>query len=339
MYNYAKFMKIAQEMVAGGEYPTVQSELNSSIPGQGPNNLMLQGGEGENSQQNSFGMPQINNNHPVQKQGSDPDDVISILNQLSEASPQDAEAQKQSIIDLATQVSTPAYTEKLKQISLAIDANNDPRRQTINLQTDEKDPTAQQLAKQLAERITSDMEQKDTQSANTANTFNLQKYVTAAKDNKPADEKEKKKTRGNPFRVLMGQVGKLLDHGMGKKDIVKYILRQKHWQEKQISDAVNIVKDYNRKKKTTPKEAGVSFNLARYAALTGEDKWLAPEWEKRSTAELIGRAGWLESLQDFNKDEEHNEGRKAADTAGASSELKAIKNELKQRGFDDSELL
>jgi hypothetical protein len=58
----------------------------------------------------------------------------------------------------------------------------------------------------------------------------------------------KKKTRGNPFKVLMGKVGKLLDHGLTKNKIVKYMSKEKYWDKEIIEKAVDIVKDYNRKK-------------------------------------------------------------------------------------------
>ena len=62
--------------------------------------------------------------------------------------------------------------------------------------------------------------------------------------------KKKKKTRGNPFRVLMGKVGKLLDHGIEKNDIVRYLAKLKFWNKETIERAVDIVRDYNKKKKS-----------------------------------------------------------------------------------------
>ena len=41
----------------------------------------------------------------------------------------------------------------------------------------------------------------------------------------------------------MGKVGKLLDHGVEKNDIVRYIAKLKYWNKETIERAVDIVKD------------------------------------------------------------------------------------------------
>jgi signal recognition particle subunit SEC65 len=50
------------------------------------------------------------------------------------------------------------------------------------------------------------------------------------------------------------------------------------------------------------------------------------------------RAVYLTSLQEFDKDTQHNEGRKAASKKGVANQLKDIKQALEDRGFDKDEL-
>jgi hypothetical protein len=42
-------------------------------------------------------------------------------------------------------------------------------------------------------------------------------------------------------------VGKLLDHGVEKNDIVRYISKLKYWNKETIERAIDIVKEYNKK--------------------------------------------------------------------------------------------
>ena len=94
--------------------------------------------------------------------------------------------------------------------------------------------TGPQLAKELASRI----RQMDSKETKSSKVFNFAKY--AAAKGKAREEKTKKKTRGNPFRVLMGQVGKMLDHGISKKDIIRYIGKKNMWNDETIGKAVDV---------------------------------------------------------------------------------------------------
>jgi hypothetical protein len=115
----------------------------------------------------------------------------------------------------------------------------DPRKRTKDPNTGEYDPTAQELARRLADKVKIMNEPSSSKTSHLV-TFNWRE----AQARKP-----KKKTRGNPFRVLMGKVGKLLDHGMEKRDITRYLLKQNIWNEETIERAIDIVRDYNKKKR------------------------------------------------------------------------------------------
>jgi hypothetical protein len=150
-------------------------------------------------------------------------------------------------------------------------------------------------------------------------------------NNREAQVKKKKKTRGNPFRVLMGKVGKLLDHGIEKKDIVRYLAKQKFWGNETIERAVDIVRDYNKKKKQDSEDdkevkeekKDKKASTEVYVKTAGLDYDAKTDWEKRSTAELIMNAYYLDGvLEDKN----------SASKEDASAELKKIKTELKKRG-------
>ena len=351
----------------------------------------------------------------------DPDALLDVLDDLSRANPNEVEKFQAPIEQNFDQSQNPHIKQRLQSILNALHMTNDPMRQTTDPSTGKKDPTAGELAASLAEEIENMTEQTQTAQAGAYNY-----YRSAAK--------KKKKTRGNPFRVLMGQVGKLLDHGMEKRDIVRYLDNKGMFNKETIEKAVDIVRDYNKKirrddhknkalqketeedinerlssvtKETHPsiaeidnteesltmskdqKKASVkpynvynklaqnfkleidaedeapkkaeettddviesldkaedakykkSFvynhaeRLAEKAAKTVYDS--KPNFELRSTSELMARASWLTSLQNFTGDS-HSEGRTAADTKGAAAELKSIKAALKKRGYDSQEI-
>ena len=200
-------------------------------------------------------------------------------------------------------------------------------------------PTGPQLAKDLLSRIE---KMKETVSLNKV--FNMARF-SAAKKNRAREEKDKKKTRGNPFRVLMGQVGKMLDHGIGKKDIVRYIAKKNMWNEETIGKAVDVVSDYSKKtrskeKKFQDKKSNVNEASIRLSAIDATTSIydVAPDFTKRSTAEMMARASWLNDLLNYNEKTPQGDMRKAANKDGVSAELKKIREALKARGFEINEL-
>ena len=101
--------------------------------------------------------------------------------------------------------------------------------------------------------------------------------------------KKKKKTRGNPFRVLMGKVQKLLDHGLSKNQIKRYLRRQRYWSDSIIEKAVDVVKAYSRKNK---KEA-VNQMKRIITSEKAEIEMYKLSYEVQSNTELFMRLAFL----------------------------------------------
>ena len=207
--------------------------------------------------------------------------------------------------------------------------------------TGKQDPKASELATNLLEKIKPLIEAKRMYNHRIAQTV----------------QKKKKKTRGNPFRVLMGKVGKLLDHGIEKTDIVRYLAKLKYWNGETIERAVDIVRDYNKKKKSkdtntksTSKKEVVkdviedtknhkesSYNSNIKVAALDYDK--APDFTKRSTPELIMRVCYLLDVVEDNKSTmQVKDMDKNVDKKSAKSQLKDIRTALEKRGFDKDDL-
>jgi hypothetical protein len=262
---------------------------------------------------------------------------------------------------IADKVQDKNLRHQLYKLSKALIMSNDNRTRTKDPITKELDPSYADIANKIEETYLSEAK----------NVYN---------NSKTAQVKKKKKTRGNPFRVLMGKVGKLLDHGVEKNDIVRYISKLKYWNKETIERAIDIVKEYNKKleqgkdkdekseksektadvvdlpklvkekeeveKKTKDieetiekindtEEKGNKNASVKIAALNYDSK---PNFEKRSTAELIMRACFLMDLQDYSKTTKQGDFKDAADKKGVSEELKQIKAALVDRGFDKEEL-
>jgi hypothetical protein len=327
----------------------------ASNPANGINNIMLQGGQ---DQQQVPQQPNMMNQIPQQGMNANPmggeqtggmgidaETVLQELKGLQSLSPEQLKLKGDKIMELSQQAQSEEYRQAIEVVANLCMHNSDPNKQTIDPVSGEKEPLAQDKIRELIQRIEGDMREDkknvapNTNASNSA--FNLNKYA-APKSVKDEGDGKKKKTRGNPFRVLMGQVGKLLDHGMGKRDIVKHLLKKKYWESETIEKAIDIVKDYNRKKHQkdrVEKKASIStFNLRKAEKVENEKDYnIKPVWAKRSTVELFARAQWLKSAQAFN-DSPQNDGRKAADLNGVSSELKSIRTALKERGFKEEEM-
>ena len=247
---------------------------------------------------------------------------------------------------------------QLDKLSKALLMSNNNRTRTKDPITQELDPSYSDIANKIEQTYLSEAK----------NVYN---------NSKTAQVKKKKKTRGNPFRVLMGKVGKLLDHGVEKNDIVRYISKLKYWNKETVERAIDIVKEYNKKleqgkdkddksKKTAnvvdlPKlvkekekveemtkdveetieqindteEKGNKNASVKIASLNYDAK---PNFEKRSTPELIMRACFLMDLQDYSKTTKQGDFKDAADKKGVAEELKQIRTALTNRGFDKEEL-
>ncbi|MBS1722378.1 MAG: hypothetical protein JSS66_05165 [Armatimonadetes bacterium] len=204
------------------------------------------------------------------------------------------------------------------------------------------------------------------QKESAANCFNWTRYAAKLETETSPASKKKKKTKANPFRVLMGMVGKLLDHGVPKPTIVRHVAKNTQFDEQTVDRCVDIVRNYNKKKtrvdeevemagpsdndsKETQDEPGkkeleASFNYERWVESqrksgTARDLYDAePQWEKRSTAELFARLQWLHSLMGYGADTAMGDQRKAADKQGANGQIAKINGELERRGFNNEEI-
>jgi len=212
---------------------------------------------------------------------------------------------------------------KLDTLSKALMHSNSGRTRTKDPLTGELDPSYQDIVREIIKLYsTSKRESK---------VYNNSRLAAPV-------QKKKKKTRGNPFRVLMGKVGKLLDHGVEKNDIVRYIAKLKYWNKETIERAVDIVKDYNRKLKRNDKEEDKKDDKKEAVKTASLNYDQSPNFHKRSTGELIARVCFLLDLVDYSKSTPQGDFKDPADKKGAKEELAQIKKALKDRGFDNEEL-
>jgi hypothetical protein len=226
------------------------------------------------------------------------------------------------VANISLRVNDKNLRHKLDLLSKALMHSNSGRTRTKDPLTGELDPSYQDIAREINELfITSGRESKVYNNSRLAQTV----------------QKKKKKTRGNPFRVLMGKVGKLLDHGVEKNDIVRNIAKLKYWNKETIERAVDIVKDYNRKLKQDDDKSDTDDKkeAVKTASLNYDQ---SPNFHKRSTSELIARTCFLLDLIDYSKSTPQGDFKDPADKKGAKEELAQIKKALKDRGFDNEEL-
>jgi len=117
------------------------------------------------------------------------------------------------------------------------------------------------------------------------------------------------------------------------------------WNEETIGKAVDVVSDYSKKtrskeKKFQEKKSNVNEASVRLSAIDATTSIydVAPDFTKRSTAEMMARASWLNDLLNYNEKTPQGDMRKAANKDGVSAELKKIREALKARGFETNEL-
>ena len=289
-------------------------------------------------------------------EGVTKDEMRQLMNKVKASNDNFVELSNEVTV-IADRVQDKNLRHQLDKLSKALLMSNNNRTRTKDPITQELDPSYSDIANKIEETYLSEAK----------NVYNNSKTA----------QKKKKKTRGNPFRVLMGKVGKLLDHGVEKNDIVRYISKLKYWNKETIERAIDIVKEYNKKleqgkdkdeksektadvvdldklvdekedveKKTKDIEETVEkindteekankTSSVKIAALNYDAK---PNFEKRSTPELIMRACFLMDLQDYSKTTKQGDFKDAADKKGVAEELKKIKAALTDRGFDKEEL-
>ena len=270
-------------------------------------------------------------------EGVTKDEMRQLMNRVKSANDNFGELSNEVTVT-ADKVQDSNLKHQLDKLSKALLMSNSNRTRTKDPITKELDPSYSDIANKIEQIYLSEDK----------NVYN---------NSKTAQVKKKKKTRGNPFRVLMGKVGKLLDHGVEKNDIVRYISKLKYWNKETIERAIDIVKEYNKKlekgknkdekseksEKTTDdadldkivKEKVDKNAAVKTASLNYDAK---PNFKKRSTPELIMRACFLMDLQDYSKTTKQGDFKDAADKKGVSEELKQIKAAITDRGFDKEEL-
>lgn len=269
-------------------------------------------------------------------------DLKEVLDEVK-ASNYDLQEMSSKVSETADNVQDSRTKKNLYSLSDAVLMSKDPKKRTKDPDTDKYDPTAAEIAGKIEKEVLS----KD----------------VAVYNFRTAQIKKKKKTRGNPFRVLMGKVGKLLDHGIEKNDIVRYIAKLKYWNKETIERAVDIVKDYNKKKKQDSDKTAETIDTEKFTkdvqtlkdvqetlkdidtsyskkkeVTSGINYDKKPDFTKRSTSELIMRTCFLMDLLDYDKKTPQGDFKEAANKTGAKEELKQIKSALIERGFDKEEL-
>ncbi len=300
-------------------------------------------GSGAAAEANGLANVQINGS---ESQGVNAEQLAELLRKVINSNNDPDSDILDQIGDYCDQINDHKIKKKLLRIGNALQMANDKRKATRDPETGKTDPDATALAKRLLTHITP--------------MLNKPRGASVVYNNRLAQQviKKKKKTRGNPFRVLMGKVGKLLDHGVSKPDIVRYLAKLKYWNTETIERAVEIVRDYNRKQKqdsesdkATKKETKklieetkeemeshkTSGNNSKVIT-AGYDYDTKPDFTKRSTGELIFRACFLMDLLETNKDTPQGDFKQPADKKGAKEELKLIKTALADRGFDKEDL-
>ena len=304
-----------------------------------PNSPTLPPGSGPAAQANGLANVRLDNNVSEESNGLSPQELSEFLNKVVQGYKGD------SMISELEQLLSKSQNDEIKQALTKIGETEKFYRTNQTPITDpstgKQDPTTSELATKLLVKIKPLIKAKAMYNHRIAQTV----------------ERKKKKTRGNPFRVLMGKVGKLLDHGIEKNDIVRYLAKLKYWNNETIERAVDIVRDYNKKKKSkdddksskSDKEvvkdvveevkehkSASSSNNTKTAAL---DYDKVPDFKKKSTAELIMRVCYLlDVVEDGKSTIQIKDMDKNVDKKSAKSQLKDIRVALEERGFDKEEL-
>ena len=204
-------------------------------------------------------------------EGVTKDEMRQLMNKVKSANENYGELSDEVTV-IADRVQDENLRHQLYKLSKALIMSNNSRTRTKDPITQELDPSYSDISNKIEETYLSEAK----------NVYN---------NSKTAQVKKKKKTRGNPFRVLMGKVGKLLDHGVEKNDIVRYISKLKYWNKETIERAVDIVKEYNKKleqgkdKEEQPKKSKKTANVVDLERLL--DKKQEVEKETKDVEETI----------------------------------------------------
>lgn len=274
-------------------------------------------------------------------------------------------------------------------------ADEDPDLRSRNLETGESESSLDELAKELAGYLGLDPAELERKSATNETEQSSQPEgadmasgnqnpvatgvgsvpsvrLSAAGDeavkerDRQKDDPTHKRKKSNPFRVLMGYVGKLRDHGMSKREIVQKILHMKgnRWDSDTIRKCVDIVTERNRRKKkqeTTDMSMGTlenkmfapAFNLSKWERTAKAPKGMDGDFEDRksvydqerdprlmSVTELLIEFIYMVSAKEFIPGAAENNGMGAnPDKKGIKRRLGMLRQELKRRGYESNEII
>lgn len=246
-------------------------------------------------------------------------------------------------------------------------SNEDPEKPSMNLETGEQEKNLGDLATEVAHLADWDVETLIQEAENRRGEENMsgpnkngrKPEVRTSKKRTPVEttrdeefkeeEKEnpaKKRKKGNPFKVLMGLVGKMLDHGMARREIVRKVLRQEKnkWKPETVEKCIKVVMDARKKEKRN-KKASASFNLYKYAASKKADRSksrksiydIKRDVNLMSSMELISRFAYLAGAAGFSSGlyNENNPSGNDLNSRTINEDLKTIKSELKRRNYSD----
>jgi hypothetical protein len=321
--------RVAQPFVKEA-YLDSMSYAPASNPASGINNIPMNPAAGaEGAPMPTAGMGETGSQTlGAAREGIDPEELLAYLDDVIQK-PYGNQKSAEGLADMALQIQDVDIQERVQHISDALLFENDPKKNTIDPATNEKHPSAGELAQRLKKDVVEMVEKG--------------KKVTQAQTENFVQRKQKKKSRGNPFKVLMGVIQKGLDHGLTRVEIVKHCVSKFKFDEDTVYRAYDIVKDYNTKehrKQGQEKKVKSSFNYARDVLAAKKEilQDIQPDWSKRSTGELLARYGFLKDVKDMKSGDKFSEGRASANKTDVNTDMAAIKSELKKRGFDEEEL-
>jgi hypothetical protein len=254
------------------------------------------------------------------------DEIIECMNKCLNAT--DLNIVKSEVESIRSRVQHPEHSEMLGKILQAMSVPD-----ILGNGGTVKDPSSGKPypnTKSIIKGYMAQLHSEKKQPKTSNNNFNLLVYSQVEQK-----QKEKKKSRGNPFRVLMGKVGKLLDHGLERKDIVRYLLKDNIWNEKTIERAIKIVKEYNRKKKS--KKTVEAQTLHKPSDNDNVFQKVNPDYKKRSTAELVTSICWLHTCATIDPNKVVF-AKEVADRSGVKNMIREIKSELIRRGMSEKDL-
>ena len=191
--------------------------------------------------------------------------------------------------------------------------------------------------------------------------FNLARMAAKKAPPKTSYEKEQdegevdhsmsKGKHGNPFKVLLGMIGKAKSKGWSDIKVIRHIQKTTGFKEDDlIKKALKIVKDRSKKEHRQKSEgvvASSNFNLRRMAnsmemerAAEGIEPVglyaIEPDLTKRSTRELMDRIFYLTSCMHNDKIENENGPKVTISSIG--EKLKKCEDALKDSGWSTEEI-